>query len=50
VLTVRGKGVASVPMRLAAAKLKPGRYRIVLRVTATAYKANAYTTVSPVFA
>ena len=36
-------------MRLAAAKLKAGRYRIVLRVTATAYKANAYTATSPLF-
>jgi len=49
VLTVRGNAIAAVPARLATAKLKPGRYRIVLRVAATAYKANAYTTVSPVF-
>jgi hypothetical protein len=49
VLTVRGKGVASLPTRLATAKPRSGRYRIVLRVTATAYRANAYTTVSPVF-
>jgi hypothetical protein len=49
VLTVRGTGTAAVPTRLAAAKLKPGHYRIVLRVTATAYKANAFTAVSPVF-
>jgi hypothetical protein len=49
VATLRGKGIASVPLRLATAKLKPGRYRISLRVAATAYKANAYTTLSPVF-
>jgi hypothetical protein len=49
VLTLSGKGVAAVPTRLAAAKLKPGRYRITLRVTATAYKANAFVTTSPVF-
>jgi hypothetical protein len=49
VLTVRGKGVASLPTRLATAKPRSGRYRIVLRVLATAYRANAYTTVSPVF-
>jgi hypothetical protein len=48
VATIRGKGIASVPLRLATAKLKPGRYRITLRVAATAYKANAFTTVSPV--
>jgi hypothetical protein len=49
VLTLRGKGTASVPTRLAAAKLKAGRYRIVLRVTAVDYRANAFTTVSPPF-
>lgn len=50
VATLRGKGIASVPLRLATPKpnLKPGRYRIALRVTATAYKANAFTTTSPV--
>jgi len=31
------------------AKLRPGRYRITLRVTATAYKANAFMAVSPPF-
>ena len=35
--------------RLPQAKLKPGRYRITLRVTATAYKANAFTATSPPF-
>jgi hypothetical protein len=49
VATIRGKGIASVPLRLATAKLKPGRYRITLRVAATAYKANAFTAVSPPF-
>jgi hypothetical protein len=49
VATLRGTGVAAVPTRLAAAKLKPGRYRIALRVTATAYKANAFVTTSPPF-
>lgn len=49
VVTIRGKGIASVPLRLATAKLKPGRYRITLRVSATAYKANAYTATSPPF-
>jgi hypothetical protein len=48
VATLRGRAVASVPLRLATAKLKPGRYRIALRVTATAYKANANTTLSPI--
>ncbi len=47
VATLRGTGVAAVPTRLATAKLKPGRYRIALRVTATAYKANAFVTTSP---
>jgi hypothetical protein len=49
VATLRGKGIASVPLRLATPKLKRGRYRITLRVTATAYRANAYTALSPVF-
>ena len=49
VATIRGKGIASVPLRLATAKLKPGRYRITLRVAATAYKANAFTATSPPF-
>ena len=49
VTTLRGTGVAAVPTRLAAAKLKPGPYRIMLRVTATAYKANAFVTTSPPF-
>jgi hypothetical protein len=49
VLTLGEKGVAAVPTRLAAAKLKPGRYRITLRVIATAYKANVFVTTSPVF-
>jgi hypothetical protein len=45
--TLRGTGVAGVPTRLAAAKPKAGRYRITLRVIATAYKANAFTATSP---
>ncbi len=49
VATIRGTAIASIPTRLAVAKLKPGRYRIGLRVTATAYRANAYTTTSPPF-
>jgi hypothetical protein len=49
VATVRRTGIAAVPTRLAAAKLKAGRYRITLQVTATAYKANAFVTKSPVF-
>jgi hypothetical protein len=49
VATIRDFTRASIPTKLPQAKLKPGRYRITLHVTATAYKANAYTTVSPVF-
>ena len=49
VATIGGTAIASIPTRLALAKLKPGRYRIFLRVTATAYKANAYTATSPPF-
>ncbi|MGE5275320.1 MAG: hypothetical protein ACM3QU_16355 [Verrucomicrobiota bacterium] len=49
VATIRDRTRASIPTRLPRARLKPGRYRIVLRVTATAYKANAFTAVSPVF-
>jgi hypothetical protein len=48
VRTLSGQGLAAVPTRLARAQLKPGRYRITLRVTATAYKANAFTATSPV--
>jgi hypothetical protein len=49
VATIRGTALAGVDTRLAQAKLKPGRYRITLRVTATAYRANAYTATSPPF-
>jgi hypothetical protein len=49
VATIRGTTRAAIPTRLAQAKLKPGRYRITLRVTATAYKANAFVTTSPIF-
>jgi hypothetical protein len=49
VAMIRDRTQAAIPTRLPQAKLKPGRYRIVLRVTATAYKANAFTAVSPVF-
>jgi hypothetical protein len=51
VATIRGTTRAGIPTRLAQAKLKPGRYRITLRVkvTATAYTANAFVTASPVF-
>jgi len=49
VAKLRGTGIAGVPTRLAQRKLKPGRYRIVLRVTAAAYRANAFTTISPPF-
>ena len=48
VATIRDRARAAVPTKLRRAKLKPGRYRIVLRVTATAYRANAFTAVSPV--
>jgi hypothetical protein len=47
--TIRGTTRAAVPTRLAQPRLKPGGYRIRLRVTATAYKANAFVTTSPVF-
>jgi hypothetical protein len=40
---------AAIPTRMPRAKLRPGRYRITLRVTATAYKANAFMAVSPPF-
>jgi hypothetical protein len=49
VATIRGTALAGVDTRLAQAKLKPGRYRITLRVTATAYRANAFTATSPPF-
>jgi hypothetical protein len=49
VATIRGTALAAVPTRLAQPKLNPGRYRITLRVTATAYKANAFVATSPVF-
>ena len=46
--TLRGKALAGETTRLARARLKPDRYRISLRVTATAYRANAFTARSPV--
>jgi hypothetical protein len=49
VTMIRGTALAAVPARLAQTKLKPGRYRITLRVNATAYKANAFVTTSPAF-
>ena len=49
VATIRALTRASIPTRLPQAKLKPGRYRITLRVRATAYKANAFTATSPPF-
>jgi len=45
---LRGTARAGVPTRLPRSKLKAGRYRIALRVSATAYRANAFTTTSPV--
>jgi hypothetical protein len=49
VATIRDTTRAAIPTRMPRSKLKPGRYRITLRVTATAYKANAFTTTSPPF-
>ena len=49
VATIRGTGIAGIETRLPQAKLKPGRYRITLVVTATAYKANAFRSTSPPF-
>jgi hypothetical protein len=49
VATIHDTTRAAIPTKLPRAKLKPGRYRITLRVTATAYKANAFTTTSPPF-
>ena len=49
VATIRGTALAGVDTRLAQAKLRPGRYQITLRVTATAYQANAFTATSPPF-
>jgi hypothetical protein len=48
VATIRDTTRAAIPTRMPRAKLKPGRYRITLRVSATAYKANAFTTTSPI--
>jgi hypothetical protein len=49
VATIRDSTRAALPTRLPQAKLNPGRYRITLTVTATAYKANAFTATSPPF-
>jgi hypothetical protein len=49
VATIRGTALAGVDTRLPQAKLKPGRYRIGLVVTATAYRANAFRSTSPAF-
>ena len=49
VATIRGTGIAGVEARLPQAKLKPGRYRITLVVTTTAYKANEFRSTSPPF-
>ena len=49
VATINDTTRAAIPTKLPRAKLPPGRYRITLRVTATAYKANAFTATSPPF-
>jgi hypothetical protein len=41
--SIRGTVLAGVTTGLAQAKLPAGRYRVTIRVTATAYKANAFT-------
>jgi hypothetical protein len=45
----RGKAIAGVTTKLPTPKLPRGVYRMALRVTATAYKANAFTWTSPPF-
>jgi hypothetical protein len=49
VATIHDTTRAAIPTRLPRAKLEPGRYRITLVVRATAYKANAFTSISPPF-
>jgi hypothetical protein len=46
--TIRGVGTAGIGERLSRPKrILPGRYRILLRVTPTAYQANAFAATSP---
>jgi hypothetical protein len=49
VAVLRGKAIAGVTTKLPTPKLPRGVYRMALRVTATAYRANAFTWTSPPF-